>query len=335
MSKLIYNSFYQNIFPIFDSLFLILLYIYHILFLIIGGDICMRSRLVLISIMVLWSTAGVFTRKISMPSYQITFFRYLTAFIFMMCVFLIKKRKIDLKKAAKDYKALIITGVSLALNSMMMIASYQYITISKAIICYYVAPIIVALCSKIMFKEKIGFKKSICLIIAFVGIIFTAFSKSQAAESNPFLGVTCALLAAVFYAILTLGGKSVKSLNGINLMVVQFFISFITCAVYSMFSGGINFGSLTLNNGFYILIVGIVYTDICYLIYFTSIKKIPAHETAILTYTEPAAAVFISYFVLKEGASAIQFLGAFMVICSMCVSEINITNLIRKKSNSK
>ena len=63
----------------------------------------MRSRLVLISIMVLWSTAGVFTRKISMPSYQITFFRYLTAFIFMMCVFLIKKRKIDLKKAAKDY----------------------------------------------------------------------------------------------------------------------------------------------------------------------------------------------------------------------------------------
>ena len=334
MFNLIYNSFYQNIFPIFDNLFLILLYIYHILFLIIiGGNICMKSRLVLISIMVLWSTAGIFTRKISMPSYQITFFRYLTAFLFMMCVLLIKRRKIDLKKVLKDYKILIITGVALALNSIMMIASYQYITISKAIICYYVAPIIVALCSKIIFKEKIGFKKSICLIISFTGIIFTAFSKSQAAESNPALGVTCALLAALFYAILTLGGKSVNSLTGISLMVVQFLISFITCAVYSVFSGGINLDSLTLNNTCYLLIVGIVYTDICYLIYFISIKKIPAHETAILTYTEPAAAVFISYFVLKEGASALQFLGSFLVICSMCASEINITNLLRKKSN--
>ncbi len=283
----------------------------------------MKSRLVLIITMVLWSTAGVFTRKISMPAYQITFFRYLSAFIFMTWIFLIKRRKIDLKNTAKDYKALIITGVALALNSMMMIASYEYITISKAIICYYVAPIIVAVFSRILFKEQISLKKACCLIAAFIGIIFTALSESQAAESNPLLGITCALMAAVFYAVLTLGGKSVKSLTGINLMVVQFFISFVTCAVYSFLSGGIDFGSLTPNNIFYLLIVGIVYTDICYLIYFNTIKKIPAHETAILTYTEPAAAVFISYFILKEGASALQFIGAFMVIFSMCISEMD------------
>ena len=65
-----------------------------------------------------------------------------------------------------------------------------------------------------------------------------------------------------------------------------------------MFFSDINFGALTLNNVLYILIAGIVYTNICYLIYFISIKKIPAHETAILTYTTPAAVVFISYFVL-------------------------------------
>ncbi|MCJ7856493.1 DMT family transporter [Lachnospiraceae bacterium NSJ-143] len=291
----------------------------------------MKNRIMIILTMIVWSTTGVFSRKVTLPSYQITFFRYLIALSFMFLVFKIQRRKLNFSKIRPDIKILIISGAALALNSMMLIESYKYTTISKATVCYYVAPVIVTVLSKIFFKEHIGLKKIICLIITFAGIILTAYSKSAATESNPMLGIGCALLAAVFYAIVTVGSKSVKSISGIDLTVVQFLIGFLTASIYAAFSGGISMSALDFENVFNLFIIGIVYTGLAFLVYFSAIKNIPGHEAALLSYTEPASAVFISYFFLNEGISVPQVIGAVMVIGAMAASETDIKALTKHK----
>ena len=71
-----------------------------------------------------------------------------------------------------------------------------------------------------------------------------------------------------------------------------------------------------------LLIVGIVHTGIAYVLYFGSIKELPAQTVAIFSYIDPILAVLLSALLLKENMDMLSILGAVMILGSTFVSEM-------------
>ena len=70
-----------------------------------------------------------------------------------------------------------------------------------------------------------------------------------------------------------------------------------------------------------LLTVGVVHTGIAYVLYFGSIGRLNVQSVAILSYIDPVSALLFSAFLLREPLSALNILGAVMIIGSAFVSE--------------
>ena len=74
------------------------------------------------------------------------------------------------------------------------------------------------------------------------------------------------------------------------------------------------------------LILSFLHTGFCYVHYFNAVSKLKAETVAILTYIDPVVALFLSYFVLQENMTALQFLGAVMILGSTLFNELSKTS---------
>ena len=70
-----------------------------------------------------------------------------------------------------------------------------------------------------------------------------------------------------------------------------------------------------------LLFIGIVHTGITYVLFFSSMKDLPAQSVAIFTYLDPIVAVLLSVLFLGESLTPVGALGAFLVLGSTFFSE--------------
>ena len=71
-----------------------------------------------------------------------------------------------------------------------------------------------------------------------------------------------------------------------------------------------------------IILLGLFHTGFCYIHYFNAVSILRADIVAILTYIDPVTALLLSYFVLKENMTLLQFVGAIMILVSTFAREI-------------
>lgn len=74
------------------------------------------------------------------------------------------------------------------------------------------------------------------------------------------------------------------------------------------------------------IVLSFFHTGFCYVHYFNAVSRLKAETVAILTYIDPVVALFLSYFVLKEDMTALQFLGAILILGSTLFNELSKTN---------
>ena len=83
---------------------------------------------------------------------------------------------------------------------------------------------------------------------------------------------------------------------------------------YVAVTGGMHLTGLNTTGWLCLLTVGIVHTGITYCMYFSALKDLAGHETAILSYIDPLVAVFISVLVLGENMTFVQMLGGIFIL---------------------
>ena len=72
---------------------------------------------------------------------------------------------------------------------------------------------------------------------------------------------------------------------------------------------------------FLLFIIGTVYTGFAYVLYFSSIPRLKAQSTALLSYIDPVTAVIISSVLLGERLSPPELIGALLILGSALLSE--------------
>lgn len=128
------------------------------------------------------------------------------------------------------------------------------------------------------------------------------------------------MMSAVMYAFMLIFNKKATNISGLENSLLQLAISCITVAVFILFRGNFMFvipqGSI-----FPLFFLGLVNTGIgCYL-YFSKLDKLPVQNVSILGYIEPLSAVILSVIILKETLTAMQIIGAVLVLGGAIYAE--------------
>lgn len=280
--------------------------------------------------MLVFGTIGLFVKNIGFPSSFISFARALTGSIFIALFMLFSGHGLDKKSVLKNLKLLIPSGIAMAFNWICLFEAYRFTGVAVGTLCYYMAPVIVVILSPFFLKEKLTAINVTSVLAAVVGAVLISGVVSGSAKSAK--GILLGLAAAALYSTVVMINKFVKNLSPIETTFVQLLTAAVTMIPYILLTEDVTTFVFDRRSVIYTLIVGVFHTGIVYMIYFSSVQKIPAQTTAVFSYIDPVTAIILSAVVLGERLDAVQLIGTFLILAATLFNEL--APIIRKKGSS-
>ena len=270
------------------------------------------SKILMAVAMFIFGTLAPFVRNISVSSGELALYRAVFAAVLVGGFLLITKQKLSVKNIRKELLLLLFSGAAMGINWILLFEAYKYTTVSVATLSYYFAPVIVMVVSPFLFKEKLSGKQILCFVMSTAGLVL--ITGTAGGGKQDLLGIAFGLGAAVFYATVMLLNKFIKGVTGLHRTFIQFVAAIIVLVPYVAFTSGFTLGALESKGWVCLLVVGIIHTGITYCMYFSSLKDLPGHEVAILSYIDPLVAVFVSVIWLDEKMSLPQIIGGVLIL---------------------
>ena len=280
--------------------------------------------------MLVFGTIGLFVKNIGFPSSFISFARALTGSIFIALFMLVSGHGLDKKSVLKNLKLLIPSGIAMAFNWICLFEAYRFTGVAVGTLCYYMAPVIVVVLSPVFLKEKLTAINVTSVLAAVLGAVLISGVVSGSAKSAK--GILFGLAAAALYSTVVMINKFVKNLSPIETTFVQLLTAAVTMIPYILLTEDVTEFVFDRRSVIFTLIVGIFHTGIVYMIYFSSVQKIPAQTTAVFSYIDPVTAIILSAVVLGERLDAVQLIGTFLILAATLFNEL--APIIRKKGSS-
>ena len=280
--------------------------------------------------MLVFGTIGLFVKNIGFPSSFISFARALTGSIFIALFMLFSGHGLDKKSVLKNLKLLIPSGIAMAFNWICLFEAYRFTGVAVGTLCYYMAPVIVVILSPVFLKEKLTAINVTSVLAAVVGAVLISGVVSGSAKSAK--GILFGLAAAALYSTVVMINKFVKNLSPIETTFVQLLTAAVTMIPYILLTEDVTSFVFDRRSVIFTLIVGVFHTGIVYMIYFSSVQKIPAQTTAVFSYIDPVTAIILSAVVLGERLDAVQLIGTFLILAATLFNEL--APIIRKKGSS-
>lgn len=274
----------------------------------------------MVAAMLIFGTLGPFVNNIAFPSSFISFTRALTGSIFIGIYMAVSGHGFDKKAIAKNLKLLIPSGIVMAFNWICLFEAYKYTGVTVATLCYYMAPVIVVVVSPFIFKERLTAVKGASVVAAVIGAVLISGVVSGAAKS--FKGIFLGLAAAALYSTVIVINKFVCELSPVETTFVQLSVAAITMIPYVLLTEDIVSFDFNVRSVILTLIVGVFHTGFAYMIYFSSVQKIPAQTTAVFSYIDPVTAIIVSAVVLGERMDAAQTIGTVLILAATLFNEL-------------
>lgn len=279
-----------------------------------------RAKLNLIFAMIIFGSIGLFVKQISLPSAQVALARGVIGSGILLMAFLLRKQKINWSAVRMNLPVLLGSGLLFGFNWIFLFEAYQYTSIANATLSYYCAPLIVTLLSPLILKERLTGAKIFCVASAMAGMFCIAGGEG-AAESNQYLGIAYGLAAACLYAGVVLFNKFLKRLTGLESTFFQLAIASIAILPYVLLSQDLRYTALDLRGGVLLAVVCVVHTGVAFILFFSSLPKLPGQTIALFSYIDPISAIILSSILLRERMGFLQILGGILIIGAALVSE--------------
>lgn len=284
-----------------------------------------KAKFALILSMSIFGTIGIFRRYIPLSSSAIAFVRGVIGTFSLLLVILFLKKPIDKDRIKKYLLLLILSGAMIGFNWILLFEAYNYTSIATATLCYYMAPVIVILSSPFVLKEKLTVKKSICTLVAFVGMVLVSgVIENGFNVTSEMKGVLFGLGAAILYGSVVLINKMITGIDAYSKTIIQLASASITLFPYLL----ITEGGIHIPNDFFILsmivMVGVIHTGFAYALYFGTAKDLDAQTMALYSYIDPIVAIILSVLLLHEGMNAFELIGAILILGATIISDLNL-----------
>ena len=292
-----------------------------------------RERLKLALISATFGTVGLFTHFIPFSSAAIVFYRALLGGAFIIVMIKLSGKDVNIKSMRDNFVVLVFTGLFMALNWVLQFEAFKVSSVAIGTVCYNMMPIFLLIIASYMFKEKITLKSRIYILIATIGVILVSNVVNVGFKSNEVLGCVYGILGAIFYALIVTFNRKLNQIETHDKVIFQFMFSAFVMFFYVlfieknslMFDKNLSYNAKVLGT-ICMIVLSFFHTGFCYVHYFNAVSRLKAETVAILTYIDPVVALFLSYFVLKENMTALQFLGAVLILGSTLFNELSKTS---------
>ena len=263
--------------------------------------------------------------KAGMDPDSVLFFRYL--FAIPLLGIMIKARGRSFKIQRKETFPLIIMGLLVALSSLTLFLSYNYMAAGIASTLLFVYPIMVALIMAMVFKEKLALQTIVCMLLALGGI--GLLYKSEDGSTLSLIGTLLVFASSLSYAIYIVGINQ-TSLKNVATLKVTFYVLLFGLSLFVarlLYSGVLNTPDqwyLWAN----LLALAVFPTAISFLCTTGAIQYIGSTPTAILGALEPVTAIFFGIAVFGESLTVRESFGLVkrIVAVTLVIAGGNITS---------
>jgi drug/metabolite transporter (DMT)-like permease len=278
----------------------------------------------------LYSLLGFFGLKLinsGITAYNLSFWRFLTAWIFLAIIFLIKKPKI--KEPKKEiFKAMLNGMLFYTAPSSMFFLACTYIGTGQALVIFFVFPLWVVLINYFLGRQS--FKRSyfFSFILTLAGLLLLVELGDFKAD---LWGIGLSILASVFYAFYIVFNKDIK-LSAMSSSLSVLFSCTIICGLIAYAHGSflVPHDEQILN----MIILGIICTALPVLLLFLALKHISSEEAAFLAVLEPVFAVIFGILLLGEAITFNTFFGIiFILLGALSVSVDWQAWFLKKQKN--
>lgn len=259
----------------------------------------------------LYSLLGYFGLKIlssGMSAVNMSFWRFLTAWIFLAIACLIKMprpfgEKLDVAKV------MLCAMLFYSAPSSLFFTACLYIGSGQALVIFFIFPLWVVLINWLLGRQKFENRYFFSFALTLCGLVLLV-------DINQFqldmVGIGLSVLCSISYALYIVFNKRVKLSPMISSASVLFSCS-ITCAVIALVHGSWalpTFAGEWIN----IWILGVVCTALPVLLLFLALKQISPEEASFLAVLEPVFAVIFGVLLLDEVIYTHTFFGIIFVL---------------------
>ncbi len=285
-----------------------------------------KAYIKLVFAMIIWGTLGPLVKQIPLASGEIVLARVILGLATLGIIYFASGgcragNTADRYAVRKDIAILFVSGAVMGFNWVFLFEAYKYTTVSMATVSYYCAPVIITALSPLVLGEKLTASRIAGIAAATAGMFM--ITGSLQGGSQPLKGVLFGLLAALFYACVTILNKQLKGgFTGIQITIVQLFAAGIVVAPYAVIN---HEGAWVMPQGaglVCLIIVGVVHTGIVLHLYFSSMQILPGQSVAMCSYIDPVSSLLIAAAVLSERMSIVQIIGAVLIIGGAAFGEL-------------
>ncbi len=279
----------------------------------------------LILSMIIYGTIGICRRSLPVGSAFLAMFRGILGGLLLLVLHRIRGRKLDLSSIGAHALPLFTSGALIGFNWIFLFESYRYTSVAISTLCYYMAPSFVILLTPIVFKEKLGPHNLLCLGLSVLGMLgVTGIFSDHTADANRLLGIAFGLSAAVLYAsVILINKKSLGQVPVWDRTITQLGTAGAVILPYVLLVGDVPAPlSDLLPHLPLLLLIAFLHTGVAYLLYFSSVEKLPSQTIALLSYLDPVTAVLLSAFFLREPMDIYAIIGTVLILLSAVLGEM-------------
>lgn len=245
---------------------------------------------------------------------SVLFFRYLMAIPILALMIHARGRSFRVNR--REALTLIGMGLLVAVSSLTLFQSYNFMEAGIASTILFVYPIMVALIMSLIFKEKLSLQTGICLLMALGGIAM--LYKGGDGTTLSLTGTILALLSALTYAIYIVGINQSTLRNTATLTVTFYVLVFgVSLFIIRLLTGV----ELTIPSKWYLwanlLALAIFPTAISFLCTTSAIQYIGSTPTAILGALEPVTAIIFGITVFGERITPREAMGIALILIAV------------------
>ena len=229
-------------------------------------------------------------------------------------------------KSVKSNNSILVylAGASLAMHFIFWFGALKLTSIANTTVLGIVAPAFTLLIEKLFYGKKIGAFSSIALIIVFIGCVIVQGS-DLGRFSGEGLGNIMAILSAVFLGIVFLIGSKARQEIGVLTYTKNLFsVSALVLLSCSLLLNNPIF-NYSINNYFWLCMLGVVPTLIGHTIFSYSIKYVSPTIITSIPLGEPIIASILAFILFKEGVSSFVFMGGLVIAVGLILLIKNNT----------
>ena len=227
---------------------------------------------------------------------------------------------------------LVILGILMALSSLTLFLSYNYMPVGIASTLLFTYPILVAVIMTLVYHEPMSWLVVVCLLLATSGVGMlceqgeTPLNPSNLSNPSnspwgvsPFMiGALLVLLSSLSYAIYLVGLNKTRVRTIASMPVTFYVLCFgFLLFVWRIFFGGAftlpQHGVMWLN----LIALGLLPTVVSLLLTAWAIQRIGSTSTALFGALEPVTAVALGIIFLGESINLREFLGMVLIFVSV------------------